>query len=156
MNFLRLIARVIGRLLDSCQSGFLVVDFVFFLVVEIGVNSQIPWAKHIRLLKSDNSVKARTPPLGYVGLHTVIEWIMVAHVYSSDCRYRCIGKIIAKDLRLVASRLYQQVLPGPGHVTCRAVTCGRIITWSMFNFVTLECCLRKDITQRIKCLRIAR
>jgi hypothetical protein len=41
MNFLRLIARVIGRPLDSCRSGFLIADFVFFLV-EIGVNSQIP------------------------------------------------------------------------------------------------------------------
>jgi len=37
----------------------------------------------------------------------VIQWIMVAHVDSSDCRCRCIGKIIARDFRLVASRLYK-------------------------------------------------
>jgi hypothetical protein len=54
-----------------------------------------------------SSVKACTPALDYVGLRTVIEWIMVAHVDSSDCRCRCIGKIIARDLRLVASRLYK-------------------------------------------------
>jgi len=119
MNILRLIARVIGRPLDSCQSGFLIVDFVFFLV-EIGVNTQIPWAKHIRVLKSDNSVKARTPALDYVSLRTVIEWIMVAHVDSSDCRCRCIGKIIARDLRLVASRLYHTGVTQPWtrHVPC--------------------------------------
>jgi hypothetical protein len=32
-----------------------------------------------------DAVKARTPALDYVGLRTVIEWIMVAHVDSSDC-----------------------------------------------------------------------
>jgi hypothetical protein len=31
-------------------------------------------------------VKARTPALGYLGIRMVIEWIMVAHVDSSDCR----------------------------------------------------------------------
>jgi len=85
--------------------NFWIDDFVFFLV-EIGVNSQIPAAKHIRLLKSNHSVQARTPALDYVGLCTVIDWMMVAPVDSSDCRCRCIGKIIARDLRLVASRLY--------------------------------------------------
>jgi hypothetical protein len=46
---------------------------------------------------------------------------MVAHVDSSDCRCRCIGKIIAKDLRLVASRLYQMGVMWPWicHVPCR-------------------------------------
>jgi len=58
-------------------------------------------------------VKARTPALDYVGLCTVIEWMMVSHVDSSDCRCRCIGKIIAKDLRLVASRLYQTGVARP-------------------------------------------
>jgi hypothetical protein len=48
---------------------------------------------------------------------------MVAHEDLSDCMCRCVGKSIAKDLRLVASRLYKTGLPGPGHVTCsRAVT----------------------------------
>jgi len=59
------------------------------------------------------SVKERTPALDYVGLRTVIEWIMVAHVDSSDCRCRCIGKIIARDLRLVASRLYKTGVTRP-------------------------------------------
>jgi hypothetical protein len=48
-------------------------------------------------------VKVRMPALDYVGLHTVIEWIMVAHVDSSDCRCRCISRISTKDLMLVAS-----------------------------------------------------
>ena len=105
MDFIRLIAHVIGRPLDLCQSGFLFVDFVFCLA-EIGVNSQIPWAKHIRLLKSYNSDNARTPALGYVGIRMVIDWTMVAHVESNDCRCRCIDKTIARDLRLVVSQLY--------------------------------------------------
>ena len=43
---------------------------------------------------------------------------MVANVDSTDCRCRCIGMIIGRDLRLVASRLYKMKLPGPGHVMC--------------------------------------
>jgi hypothetical protein len=74
MNCLRVSARVIGRPLDPGPSQFRILDFIFFLV-EIGVNSQIPGAKHIRLLMSSNSVKAHTPALDYVGVHIVIEWI---------------------------------------------------------------------------------
>jgi hypothetical protein len=61
------------------------------------------------------------PALDYVGLRTVIEWIMVANMDLSDYRCRCIGKIIAKDLRLVASRLYQMGVTRPWtrHVPCR-------------------------------------
>jgi hypothetical protein len=39
---------------------------------------------------------------------------MVANVDSSDYRCRCIGKIIARDLRLVASRLSTSVVTQPG------------------------------------------
>jgi len=39
-------------------------------------------------------------------------------VDSSDSKYRCIGKIIARDLSLVASRLYRMAVTRPG-VTCR-------------------------------------
>jgi len=62
---------------------------------------------------SDDFVMARTPALGYVGIRMVIDWIMVAHVDSSDCRCRCIGTIIARDLRLVASRLYKTGVTRP-------------------------------------------
>ena len=35
------------------------------------------------------------------------DWVdMVSNVDSSDCRCRCIGKIIVRNLRLMASRLY--------------------------------------------------
>jgi len=53
------------------------------------------------------TVKGRTPALGDVGSGAVFKWIMVAHVHSSDCRCRCIGKIIARDIRLLASQLYK-------------------------------------------------
>jgi len=45
---------------------------------------------------------------------------MVAHVDSSDCKCRCIGKIIARDLKLVASRLYEMRVTRPWtrHVPC--------------------------------------
>jgi len=39
------------------------------------VNSHIPGAKHICLLKSDNSVQVCTPAVGYLGLGVVIKWI---------------------------------------------------------------------------------
>jgi len=42
-------------------------------------------------------------------------WNTVANVDASDSR--CIGKIIARDLRLVASRLYSMAVPRP-RVTC--------------------------------------
>jgi hypothetical protein len=73
-----------------------------------------------RIIGRSGYVKARTPALDYVGLRTVIEWIMVAHVDSSDCRCRCIVKIIARDLRLVASRLYHTGVTRPWthHVPC--------------------------------------
>jgi hypothetical protein len=38
----------------------------------------------------------------------------VANVDASDSRCRCIGKIIARDLRLVASRLYRMAITRPG------------------------------------------
>ena len=38
----------------------------------------------------------------------------VANVDASDSRCRCIGKIIARDLRLVASRLYTMAVTRPG------------------------------------------
>jgi len=34
-------------------------------------------------------------------------------VDSSDSKYRCIGKIIARDLSLVASRLYRMAVTRP-------------------------------------------
>jgi len=37
----------------------------------------------------------------------------VANVDTSDSRCRCIGKIIARDLRLVASRLYRMAVTRP-------------------------------------------
>ena len=42
----------------------------------------------------------------------------VTNVDASDSRCRCIGKIIARDLRLVASRLYRMAVTQP-RVTCR-------------------------------------
>jgi len=39
--------------------------------------------------------------------------VTVAHVDSSDFRGRCVGKIIARDLRLVASRLYKKGVTRP-------------------------------------------
>jgi len=39
---------------------------------------------------------------------------MVANVDASDSRCRCIGKIIARDLRLVASQLYRMAVTRPG------------------------------------------
>jgi len=42
----------------------------------------------------------------------------VANVDASDSRCRCIGNIIARDLRLVTSRLYRMTIPRPV-VTCR-------------------------------------
>ena len=43
---------------------------------------------------------------------------MVSNVDSSNSKYRCIGRIIARDLSLVASRLYRMAVTRPG-VTCR-------------------------------------
>ena len=40
----------------------------------------------------------------------------VANVDASDSRCWCICKIIARDLRLVASRLYRMAVTRPGHV----------------------------------------
>jgi hypothetical protein len=45
-----------------------------------------------------------------------IYWHTVANVDASDSRCRCIGKIIARDLRLVASRLDRMAVTRPGHV----------------------------------------
>jgi len=42
-----------------------------------------------------------------------IYWNTVANVDASDSRCRCIGKIIARDLRLVASRLYRMAVTRP-------------------------------------------
>jgi len=42
----------------------------------------------------------------------------VANVDASDSRCRCIAKIIARDLSLVASRLYRKAVTRP-RVTCR-------------------------------------
>jgi len=42
----------------------------------------------------------------------------VANKVASDSRCRCIRKIIARDLRLVASRLYRMGVTQP-RVTCR-------------------------------------
>jgi len=42
----------------------------------------------------------------------------VANVDASDSRCRCIGKIIARDLRLVVSGLYRMAVTRP-RVTCR-------------------------------------
>jgi hypothetical protein len=66
-------------------------------------------------------VKARTPARDYVGIRRAIEWIMIAHVDSSDCSCRCIGKLNAKDLWLVASQLYQTGVTRPWtrHMPCR-------------------------------------
>jgi len=47
-----------------------------------------------------------------------IYWNTVANVDASDSRCRCIGKIIARDLRLVASRLSRMTVTRP-RVTCR-------------------------------------
>jgi len=41
-------------------------------------------------------------------------WNTVANVDASDIRCRCIGKIIARDLRLMASRLYRMAVTRPG------------------------------------------
>jgi hypothetical protein len=41
-------------------------------------------------------------------------WNTVANVDASDIRWRCIGKVIARDLRLVASRLYKTAVTRPG------------------------------------------
>jgi hypothetical protein len=38
----------------------------------------------------------------------------VANLDTSDIRCRCIGKIITRDLRFVASRLYTMAVPRPG------------------------------------------
>jgi len=43
---------------------------------------------------------------------------MVANVDASDSRCRCIGMIITRDLRLVASRLCRMAVTRP-RVTCR-------------------------------------
>jgi len=47
MDFLRLIARVIGRPLDSCQREFLILHFTFSLV-EIGVKLAHPVSETYR------------------------------------------------------------------------------------------------------------
>jgi len=60
---------------------------------KIQINSEIAGVG--TMARFQDAVKARTPALGYVGSRAVIEWIMVAWVDSSDCRCRCIGKIIA-------------------------------------------------------------
>jgi len=49
-----------------------------------------------------------------------IYWNTVANVDASDSRCRCIGKIIARDVRLVASRPYRLAITRPG--SCAAVT----------------------------------
>jgi hypothetical protein len=41
-------------------------------------------------------------------------WNTVANVDVSDIRYRCIGKIIARDVRLVASQRYRMMVTRPG------------------------------------------
>jgi len=38
---------------------------------------------------------------------------MVGNVDSSDCKYRCVGKNITRDLSLVASRLSRMAVPPP-------------------------------------------
>jgi len=63
------------------------------------------------------TVRARTPVFGLIGIRMVIR-DMVANVDASESRCRCIGKIIARDLRLVASRLYRMAVTRPW-VTCR-------------------------------------
>jgi len=54
---------------------------------------------------SNNSVRARTPVSGLIGIRMAIG-DTVANVDVSDSRCTGVGKIIARDPRLVASRLY--------------------------------------------------
>lgn len=107
-----------------CQSGYLNVDFVFYLV-EIEVNSQIPWAKHLRQLNSDSSVKPHMPALGFACLLAGIQWIMVANVYSSDYRYRCVIRSLLEIEGSWRANNIKQAFPGARHVRCRVVT----VTW---------------------------
>jgi len=72
-------------------------------------------------------------------------WNMVAKVDASDSRCRCVGKIIARDLRLVASRLYRMA------VTCSFTTIALI--YHMFTIERLVLETLSNISQNYqKCL----
>jgi hypothetical protein len=57
-------------------------------------------------------VRARTPAFGLVGIRMVIKGIQL-QTSTRVIVNRCIGKIIARDLSLVASRLYGMAVTRP-------------------------------------------
>jgi hypothetical protein len=61
----------------------------------------------------------------------------VANVDASDSRCRCIGKIIARDLRLVAGRLYRMAITRP-LVTCGRYSCGESIASSQVRGSSMD------------------
>ena len=63
-------------------------------------------------------VRARTPVFGLIGIDMLIR-DTVADVYGTDSRCGFIGKIFARDLRLVASRLYMMAVTRPWVMYCR-------------------------------------
>jgi len=69
-------------------------------------------------------------------------WNTVADMDASDSRCRCIGKIIARDLRLVASRLYRTSVTRSG--SCAAITLQTNNTWCLDTYND-GCVSRKEM-----------
>jgi transposase InsO family protein len=62
--------------------------------------------------KSHLRVRARTPASGLIGIRMVIRGIRL-QTWTRVIVNRCIGKIIARDLSLVARRLYRMAVTRP-------------------------------------------
>jgi hypothetical protein len=58
---------------------------------------------------------------------------MVANVDASDSKCRCICKIIARDLRLMASRLYRMAVTRPGSRAAITVTLHNVSEITMIH-----------------------
>ena len=93
--------------------------------------------------KSDNSVRARTPAFGLIGIRMVLRDIRL-QTWTWVIVNRCIGKIIARDLSLTTSRLYWMTVTRP--VTCRCYNAlgGR-------DWVSLEMHLEAEVEWTDRC-----
>jgi hypothetical protein len=82
--------------------------------------------------EGDHSVRAHTPAIGLVRLRMVIRY-PVTNVDLSESKYRYTGKIFARDLGLLVSRLYRLAVTRPqSHV---------VVTLSPSLGADLLCCI---------------
>ena len=86
--------------------------------------------------KSDNGVRTCTSVSGLTGICIVIRET-IANVDTSDSRCWYIGKIITRDLRLVASRLYWMAVTRPC-TTCRLYMMLKLLYLGL-EMVRVEC-----------------